>query len=232
MSEYDEKKQNPEDSALPEEGNPDGPGAQSIPLKDVVPEEPDGYMLPEAWTAETVAEEIAARVSEILAGDRGEFMRVCHACSLTGRQAAALFDAVGGVMAQSLAEADAARRGDSPHGQQNTHDLEEGLRALWPRDTRRHAEIVRRGAVQAGVDADLRESGLAGHPTVLRILHALGSGTGEDVVRGGARAAASLPTGEAARREMYRVIRSDGYRTNDPGVMRMLEALAARVGAR
>lgn len=194
-------------------------GAESE-YADSVPENVGGYKLPENWFAEEVAEEIAARVTEILTGDRSEFLEVCHACGLTDRQTGTLYDKVGGVLARSIMR------------EEEENDPRETAAALWPKDTEKHIGILQRGARAAGVADELRSSGVAAHPVVMKLLHFAGRAASEDSMRGATRTGEALPVGENARREMYRLIRSEAYKRADPALMRKLEQLAGRTALR
>lgn len=201
-----------------------GTGAASSPEPDLgltgaMPETRDGYVLPQTWAGEGVHEEIAAQVSGILEQDREAFMDVCHACKFTDTQAVALFDAVGKVLANGIAEDSAAYN----------HSLTETVNRLWPKDTSRNVDIARSGARFLKIGNELDAEGLSAHPLVLRMAHAVGRMVGEDAMRSSGAAKGALPVGEAARTEMIRVIQSDAYRRNDPAAVRKVEALAARV---
>lgn len=182
------------------------------------PDSPEGYALPEKWTDADLAPEFAAKVNELLAGDRSAFMQACHACNLTSKQAESLFGVVGGLMAETLQREIA----EQPVPEQV-------LAQLWPKDTEKHLETARRGARHAGLGDALDEAGLSANPLVLQLSRALGAAVGESMIPGKDARAAALPRGDQAREEMHRLIASDAYRNNDPESIRKVEALARRV---
>lgn len=185
------------------------------------PDAPNGYRLPDAWGREGVRPELAGAVNEALAGDREAFMQACHACNLTARQAEKLFDIYGGLLADALEEQAV-----------ESVPLQEVLAELWPKDVEKHLDAARRGARHVGIGEALDSQGLSANPLVLKMARALGEMLGEAGMPGGGGPGGLLPNGEAAREEMYRLISSPGYRNNDPEIMRKLEVLAGRVGAK
>jgi hypothetical protein len=101
---------------------------------------------------------------------------------------------------------------------------------LWPTDTEAHVNTARRGAHAAGVGDALAEAGLSGNPLILKLCHALGEAVGEDRAAGmGGGGGALLPTGAAAKEELYRVVGSQAYKDGDKQAHRMAEQLSARV---
>ena len=183
------------------------------------PEKAEGYALPEKWNGEGISSEVSEKVSSLLNGDREAFMRVCHACNLTGKQAESLFGVVGGLMAESVGQEEASRNTD-PH---------ELVNSVWPKETQKHLDAARRGAHYAGLGDALDEAGLSTNPLVLNLARALGEAVGESSAPGGKGWGAGLPVGERAMEEMYRMIATDAYRSNDPEAIRKVEALARRV---
>lgn len=182
------------------------------------PEKPEGYALPENWKGEGVSPGVAARVNEVLAADRGAFMQACHACNLTGKQAESLFSVLGGVMAESFGNEEALYT-----------NPETVLNTVWPTDTQKNLDTARRGARYAGIGDALDESGLSTNPLVLQLAKALGDAVGESSAPGGKGWTAGMPVGERAMEEMYRLVASDAYRSNDPETIRKVEALSRRV---
>ena len=182
------------------------------------PDSPDGYKLPEQWTDERVDRRVAAVVNQVMAEERGALLQAFHKGNLTGRQAEALYNIICGLMAQNIQDDLVSHK-----------DWGTVTEELWPGETDRHLETARRGARYAGLGKALDESGLSGNPLVLRLAHALGETVGEAGMPGSSGAAEAMPRGDAAREEMYRVIASDAYRTNDPAAIRKVEALARRV---
>lgn len=182
------------------------------------PDSPDGYTLPEAWSDERAAPEVIDLVNRIMAEDRGALLQAFHKGNLTGRQAEALYNIICGLMAQNIQDEFVPQK-----------DWATVTGELWPGDTDRHLELARRGARYAGIGKALDEAGLSANPLVLRLAHALGETVGEAGMPGGRGAAEGLPRGDAAREEMYRIIASDAYRTNDPAAIRKVETLARRV---
>lgn len=182
------------------------------------PEKADGYALPEVWQGEGVSQELSEKVNTLLDGDREAFMQVCHACNLTGKQAESLFGVLGGLMAESMGQEEAANA-----------DPEAVLHSVWPSDTQKHLDAARRGARYAGLGNALDETGLSSNPLVLNLARALGEAVGESSAPGTKGWSAGMPVGERAMEEMYRVIASDAYRNNDPDAIRRVEALSRRV---
>lgn len=185
----------------------------------VVPEADGGYVLPESWTGEGVGEELAAQVSDALAGDREEFMHICHASGLTDTQATALFDNVGKLLARTFSEDNAVYNAN----------LEATVTRLWPDQTAKNIAIARRGAQFLKLGNELDREGLSANPLVLRMAHAVGRLVGEDAMRSPGQGKGALPSGEAARAEMLKVIASDAYRRNDASAIRKVQVLASRV---
>lgn len=182
------------------------------------PEGKDGYTLPEAWQGEGVSEEMAAEVNKLLLTDGERIKEIADAVGLTAGQAQALYGVYGTLLAEGLAQKAAAAK-----------PVEAVLQELWPENTAKHLDAARRGAAYAGLGNDLDKAGLSENPLVLKMAHKLGELIGEGKAPGLDGPAAVLPTGEAAREEMYRIIASEGYKRNDPATMRRYEELAARV---
>ena len=184
-----------------------------------LPEKPDGYKLPENVAFEGVSEDVQKQVNFALGTDRAEIMNAFHAAGLTDAQANALYTQLGTVMARNLEGATAP-------------DAEKIIAGLWPENTEANLAIAKRGAVAMGADfgSRLDEKGLSFDPDVLALCHALGRATGEDTVRNAAGGGASgLPTGEAAKEEMHRLISSEAYHKNDAATMRRINQLAEQV---
>ncbi|MDL2272235.1 hypothetical protein LJC23_04295 [Desulfovibrio sp. OttesenSCG-928-I05] len=188
------------------------------------PERADGYQFPEAWRKENVPADILERVNETLRQDRNDLMQICHTCDLTDKQAKKLFECLGELLVACFGE-----EGQEQNEDDAQQKLQEALQKLWPDATDAHKETIMRGVNVAGIGKELDESELTFEPLMLKLLHVLGEATGEDAMRGKNGYAAGLPSGEAARQEMYSIIRSDAYRKNDPAAMRRVEALATRI---
>ena len=194
------------------------------------PDDKSGYRLPEAWDGEVwtpdgkmgvkADEAVKTEVNRLLAGDAEQFRDIAHRCNLTEKQAGALYTLWGSVVARGVSAQQAARAENTP---------EKAMTELWPRDTLAHQETATRGAASLGLVDALNDSGLAGNPLVLKLCHALGEAVGEDRVAGLSGGGAALPTGEAAREELRRVVASDAYRNLDERALKTAEALASRV---
>ena len=183
------------------------------------PDSPDGYKLPESWSAEGVAPEIAQAVSKTLAEDFAPIKEAFHKANLTGKQAEALYGVLGNLVADGIQDDLAGQRSDA-----------EIIKEVWPENTDQYLDAARRGARHAGLGSALDEAGLSKHPLVLKLAQALGEAVGEAGLPGGRGGGeAGLPRGQEAREEMYRVIASDAYKNNDPAAVRKVEALARRV---
>ena len=182
------------------------------------PDSPDGYKLPEEWTDERADRRVAALVNQVMSEERETLLQAFHKGNLTGSQAGALYNIICGLMAQNIQDELVSQK-----------DWATVTEELWPGETERHLETARRGARYAGLGKALDEAGLSGNPLVLRLAHALGETVGEAGMPGSAGASEAMPRGDAAREEMYRVIASNAYRTNDPAAIRKVEALARRV---
>lgn len=182
------------------------------------PDSPAGYRTPEAWSADGVAPALAEAVTKVLMADKDPILQICHAANLTDRQARSIWQHYGGIVAKvlELEETEKATAG-------------EAQAKLWPENTDSHMAAARRGARHAGIANELDSSGLSENPLVLKLAHALGEMLGEAGMPGAGGASSVLPTGQAAKEEMYRLIGTDAYRDNDPALMRKLEALAGRV---
>jgi len=198
------------------------------------PADKSGYKLPEAWEGNLwtpegpsdakASPEAAAIVNKYLTagGEREQFAHMARLCDLTQKQADKLFGLYGSLLARH-AERELAQRSET--------DPQKVMAQLWPQDTAAHLDTARRGAKAAGLGDELDESGLSTNPLVLKLAHALGESLGEDRAAGlgGGGPAVALPTGEAAREELYRVVASEAYRNNDPAAIKRAEALSARV---
>lgn len=182
------------------------------------PDSPDGYALPQQWSDDKAEPRVIDLVNRIMEDDRGALVQAFHKGNLTGSQAEALYDIICGIVARNIQDELASQK-----------DWRAVTEELWPGDTDKHLELARRGARFAGVGKALDEAGLSGNPLVLRLAHALGETVGEAGMPGGPGAGEGLPRGDAAREEMYRIIASNAYRTNDPAAIRKVEALARRV---
>jgi hypothetical protein len=207
------------ENALPETG-PETARAQE-PVAAALPDDWTGSWAGKLWRkdgtlGEEAPEAVRGEVSRLLAEDAGQFRAIARQCELSEKQAAKLFDLYGSVIGKHLAEALPSEA-----------DPRQAAAAVWPADTDRNLDVARRGARAAGLGQALDEAGLSANPLVLRLAHALGEALSEDSVEQGG--GASLPTGPAAREELYRVIGSEAYRNGDNTAYRLAEALSARV---
>lgn len=184
-----------------------------------VPDAPEGYQLPDAWKHDEVPEEIARRVASLLENDKDDFKRFCHSAAMTDEQAGKAFAALGLIMAEHLATCSMAEG----------RDVDAALALLAPANPAEYWQTAKRGARHLNIGSALDEAGLTANPLVLRLAHAVGALTGEDSMRGTAKTPRSLPFGAEARSEMLKAMQTDGYKKNDPAVMRLVEQLAARV---
>lgn len=184
-----------------------------------VPDSPEGYELPEDWANEDVPEEISRQVVALLEGDREDIKRFCHTVGMTEDQAAKAFDALGIIMAEHLAKGAMA----------DTENVNATLAKLAPDNADEFWNTAKRGAAYLGIGKEIDAAGLTANPLVLRLVNAVGKLTGENKMRGAARTPRSLPVGEEARRELYKIVGSDAYKKNDPATMQLAERLAARV---
>lgn len=182
------------------------------------PDSPDEYGISEQWSDERAEPRVIELVNRVMAEERGALLQAFHKGNLTRRQAEALYGIICGLMAQNIQDEILAQE-----------DWGTVAQDLWPGDTDRNLELARRGARFAGLGKALDDAGLSGNPLVLRLAHTLGETIGEAGMPGGSAVSAGLPRGNAAREDMYRIIASDAYRTNDPAAIRKVEALARRV---
>jgi hypothetical protein len=224
----------PETVTAPPEAAPTPEAAQETartPETSALPDDWTGHWAGKLWRkdgtlGEEAPEAVRGEVSRLLAQDADQFRAIARQCELSERQAAKLFDLYGSVIGKHLAEArlGEARLGDA---RQDNVDPRQAIAAVWPTDTDKNLDVARRGARAAGLGQALDEAGLSANPLVLRLAHALGEALSEDSVEQGG--GASLPTGPAAREELYRVIGSEAYRNGDNTAYRLAEALSARV---
>lgn len=184
-----------------------------------IPDSPEGYQLPDSWAHEDVPEGIASQVNALLLGDKEDFKQFCHAVGMTEDQSGKAFDVLGHIMAEHLAKT----------SMDTTETVDAALAKLAPGDPDKYWQTAKRGAQYLSIGTELDKAGLTGNPLVLQLVHTIGTLTSEDSMRGNSRGARSLPTGEDARTELYKVIQSEGYKKNDPAAMKMAEQLAARV---
>lgn len=215
MSDFDAMHETPPGMEADEDTRP----AERADTENFVPAAPEGYELPEDWNREDVPEEIACQVAALLNGDKDEFKRFCHTVGMTENQAGKAFDALGAIMAEHVAKASMA----------DAESVDAAIALLSPAKPEQYWNTAKRGAAYLGIGKELDAAGLTANPLVLRLVHAVGVLTGEDVMRDAAKNPRSLPSGDAARQELYKVVGSDAYKKNDPATMRLAERLAARV---
>jgi hypothetical protein len=196
------------------------------------PDDKSGYKLSETWEGSKLwqpdggegpeaPEAVKAQVNEILRKDREQFQTLSDKANLTQKQSQALWQMWGSVVARSVSALDAQRAEMDPA---------RTVPELWPADTAAHVNTARRGAHAAGLGDELDAAGLSGNPLVLTLCRALGEALGEDKAAGiGGAGGALLPTGAAAKEELYRVVGSQAYKDGDKTAQRMAEQLSARV---
>jgi hypothetical protein len=199
------------------------------------PENKDGYKLPQTWEGALWTPEgpsdakpsaaTTEAVSKMLAdpNEQAQFRDMARRCDLTQKQAEKLYNFYGSVLARHV-EAEQATRTDP----------RQAVQELWPEDTAAHLDTARRGARALGIGDDLDAAGLSGNPLVLKLAYALGERLGEDTPAGmgGGGGGGALPTGQAAREELHRVVASEAYKTHDPAAIKRAQALSERAQMR
>ncbi len=180
------------------------------------PDKADGYQLPQGYARPDITPDLAQSVGQVMDEGRAEFMRLAHAANLTQKQAETLFTLTADSVAQSLAAQPAAP------------SVEEVLAQLWPGAENRHLDFARRGARYLGLGVKLDECGLSRHPLVLQLAAALGKSLAEDGLKSSSGPEASLPVGEAAYKELLRIVASDAYKRQEPATVKLAEQLCSR----
>lgn len=210
------------------------------------PERPDAYRLPTGYTNRDMPPDLALGVGAIMDEGRNEFMQLAHAAHLTQKQAETLYALAGDSVARNLASQPAATAGSSPSGpaaspspsstpvnfagpSAGQDDPYQVVQQLWPQDTARNLDLAKRGARSLGIGTALDEAGLSSHPLVLQMAWALGKATAEDGMQRPGQADAALPVGDAAYKELLRVVATDAYKRQEPGSVALAEQLSVRV---